>query len=66
MKIHLLALAFLFTLAHTQIVEHCENGGFIVVNGEGNHECFCHGTGFYGSYCNISCPPSFPVECINI
>lgn len=71
MKPYLLFLAFLFTFANSQLVEHCQNGGFIVVNSEGNNECFFHGTGFYGLTCNITCPTyfnysSYPIECINI
>ena len=71
MKLHLLTLAFLFTITHSQLLEHCQNGGFIVVNSDGNNECFCHGTGFYGPTCNITCPScfnhsSYPVECISI
>ena len=82
MKLHLLSLAFLITLANSQLFEHCQNGGFSVIRGRDNvngafidrvksHECFCHGTGFYGSLCDIPCPTyfnhsSYPVECINI
>jgi hypothetical protein len=70
-QLHLLTLAFLITFANSQnsqLVKHCENGGFIVnrgrnigndifINREINNECFCHGTGFYGPTCNINCPP---------
>ncbi len=73
MKLYLLVLVLLISLAkgNSQIVEHCQNGGFIVVNSEGNNECFCHGTGFYDLTCNTTCPPyfnhsSYPIECISI
>ena len=56
-------------LAHDErssLVEHCKNGGFLLVNNDGDQNCFCHGTGFYGTDCNIPCPPSYPTECIQI
>ena len=46
--------------------ERCDNGGFIIENGDGIQNCFCHGTGFYGTHCNIPCPSSYPVECIQV
>lgn len=46
--------------------ERCDNGGFIIENSDGIQNCFCHGTGFYGIHCNIPCPSSYPVECIQV
>ena len=68
MKLYLLVLALLISLVkgNSQIVKHCQNGGFIVVNSEGNNECFCHGTEFYGLACDIPCPLAYPVECIMV
>ncbi len=64
------------TYGTQSIVEHCENGGFLLVDHNGYQNCFCHGTGFYGAYCDVPCPPSYtfmrhltqryPTECILI
>ena len=83
MKLYLLVLALLINLAKgNSQIEICQNGGTLVnrgrdvVNGSFidrviSHECFCHGTGFYGEICNIPCPnyfnnSSYPIECISI
>ena len=66
----LINIIFLMLFSNTcctrVLVEHCKNGGFLLVNHDGDQHCFCHGTGFYGTYCNIPCPPSSPTECIQI
>ena len=44
----------------------CQNNGFNVQTRSLGNVCFCHGTGFYGEYCEIACPEVIPVECILI
>lgn len=58
--------AIIFSSTCFALVEHCDNEGFIIENSDGIQNCFCHGTGFYGTHCNIPCPSSYPVECIQV
>ena len=58
--------SMLFYSTYCVLVEQCDNGGFIIENSDGIQNCFCHGTGFYGTHCNIPCPSSYPVECIQV
>ena len=58
------------------VIDRCKNGGILTV-GKTESTCFCHGTGFWGEFCERRCfseqpgyckenpcPDIFPTECI--